>query len=344
LLDNHAALYFPPFWFLGLYQVLLQGKAALPVFHALAATGGWAFLCVAACVFFTYPLAYRRKARSTIEGTVAKSARHRFADARDAILHAVFVHEPSQRAVYHFIGKTLKRAPHHRVYLSMYWGAGLALLISSTLAFRQGNGHLTLALAERGLRSAIPIVAFVTVTGLKGAFMSPVELKANWPFHVIGVRPEVDHIAATQRWTLLRALTMTAAALLLAKIIDPVVFAEIRQMTAQLLVAEGLCLLLIDVLLLQFLSVPFTVPLVYSKRNMGFILAAFLMLFPPFIWQVVDAGRWIEQSFWRFPVAALLIAGVHILLQYWQRGMIREYASLPENEDMDEFPQRLGLS
>jgi hypothetical protein len=341
---NQYVLYFPPFWFLGLYQTLLEGRAALPVFHALAATGSWALLSIAALVFLTYPLAYLRKTRSAIEGTVAKSARHRFSDARDAVVHAVFVHKPSQRAVYHFIGKTLKRAPQHRVYLSMYGGAGAALLIACTVAFRQSYGHLSFVLSERGLRSAIPIVAFLAATGMKAAFMSPVALKANWPFHVIGVRPDSDHVASTQRWTLLRAVILTMAVLFLAKVMAPATFHGIREMAAQVLVAQGLCLVLIDVLFLQFLSVPFTASLVYSKRNMAFLLGVFLVLFPPFIWQVVDAGRWIEKSYWHFPGAVLFIAGVHIALQHQQRRMVQERASLPEDEDMDDFPQRLGLS
>jgi hypothetical protein len=341
---NQYVLYFPLFWFLGLYQVLLLGNAALPVFHALAATGGWALLSITALAFLTYPLAYHRKARSTIEGTVAKSARHRFADARDAVVHALFVHKPTQRAVYHFIGKTLKRAPHHRVYLSMFGGAGLALLMATIIAFKQESGRLTLVLSERGLRSAIPVVAFLTVTGLKAAFMSPVALKANWAFYGIGIRPDGDHIASTQRWTLLRALILTTAVLLFAEIIAPEAFPGIRQLAAQLLVAQGLCLLLIDVLFLQFLSIPFTVPLVYSKRNMGFLLAAFLILFPPFILQAVDAGRWVERSYWHFPIAVLFIVGAHLALQSQQQRVIRERASLPESEDADDFPQRLGLA
>jgi hypothetical protein len=194
------------------------------------------------------------------------------------------------------------------------------------------------------LRSAIPVVAFLTVTGLKAAFMSPVALKANWPFYGIGIRPDGNHIASTQRWTLLRALTLTLAVLLFAKIIVPAVFPGVRQMAAQLLVAQGLCLLLIDVLFLQFLSIPFTVPLVYSKGNIGFLLASFLILFPPLILQVVDAGRWIERCYWHFPIAVLFIAGAHLALQSQQQRLIRERASLQENEDADDFPQRLGLA
>jgi hypothetical protein len=77
---------------------------------------------------------------------------------------------------------------------------------------------------------------------------------------------------------------------------------------------------------------------------MAFLLGVFLVLFPPFVWQVVDAGRWIEKSYWHFPGVVLFIAGVHIALQHQQRRMVQERASLPEDEDMDDFPQRLGLS
>jgi hypothetical protein len=77
---------------------------------------------------------------------------------------------------------------------------------------------------------------------------------------------------------------------------------------------------------------------------MGFLLAAFLILFPPFILQAVDAGRWVERSYWHFPTAVLFIVGAHLALQSQQQRMIRERASLPESEDADDFPQRLGLA
>jgi putative effector of murein hydrolase LrgA (UPF0299 family) len=81
----------------------------------------------------------------------------------------------------------------------------------------------------------------------------------------------------------------------------------------------------------------------YSKRNLAFYLAAFLMLFGPFILTVVNIGQWIEQSLWHFLVVAILILSAHLLLQRWQRETIRERSALPEDMDMDEFPQRLGL-
>jgi len=341
---NDAARWFPPFWFLGLYQVLLEGRPALPVFRELATTSGWGLLLVLSLTCLTYPIAYWTKTRRAIEGTAQKAKRNRLAEAKDAILHRILVLRPPQRAVYHFISQTLKRAPHHRVYLSLYGGAGLALLLATTTLLKQHDGHIAVIFSHRGLRAAIPVVAFLAISGLKAAFLSPVELKANWLFSVVGMRPDRNHIASTLRWTLLRTVFLTVAILLLTMWLSTSLFTTALPIVAQLLLAQGLCLLLIDLFFLRLLSVPFTVPLVYSKRNLAFYLAAFLSLFAPFVSTVVDTGIWIEKSLWHFLFAALAILAAHLMLQRWQNSIVTERASLPEDADLDEFPQRLGLS
>lgn len=341
---GQAAIWFPPFWFLGIYQVLLEGGRASPVFHTLAARGVWALLAVISMACLTYPLAYRRKVRSTIESRIAKRSHNWLAEIKDALLHSVLIFKPAERAVYHFTSKTLQRAPHHRVYLSMYAGAGLALLIAITVEFRQTGGHLAIAVSRHGLQAAVPVVAFLAVAGLKGAFMSPVELKANWAFHLTGRRPNAEHIASTRRWTLLRSLWITVLVLLLAQIIGGSAFGNLRPLMAQLLVAQGVCLLLVDVLFLRFLSVPFTVPLAYSKRNVAVVITLFLVLFSQYIRLAVAAGEWTGQGISHFVVTALLILVAHLLLQWRLHQVIRDRAALPEDDDFEEFPQRLGLS
>ncbi|WP_158750205.1 hypothetical protein [Acidobacterium sp. S8] len=341
---NATAHWFPPFWFLGLYQVILEGRQALPVFGHLAATGAWALLIILTLTCLSYPLAYWTKMRRAIEGLVQKTGRNRIAEAKDYILHKILILRPPQRAVYHFVSQTLKQAPHHRVYLSLYGGAGLALLLATTIQLQQHNGHIALAFSSYGLRSTIPVVAFLAISGLKAAFLSPVELKASWLFSAIGTRPDRNHIAATLRWTLLRTIFLTVATLLVIVLLSPSLFPAALPIAAQLLVAQGLCLLLVDIFFLRFLSVPFTVPLIYSKRNLAFYAGAFLALFGPFIFTVVDAGFWMEQRLWHLLIAAALILIAHALLQRWQRSIVDERASLPEDFDLDEFPQRLGLS
>jgi hypothetical protein len=47
--------YFPPFWFLGVYESLLTGASAPAIFHSLARTGCYALLFMLACTLLTYP-------------------------------------------------------------------------------------------------------------------------------------------------------------------------------------------------------------------------------------------------------------------------------------------------
>ena len=60
LLQSHngAVLWFPPFWFLGMYQTLLDGASTLPIFRELAGIGFAALLGVAALGVAAYPVAY----------------------------------------------------------------------------------------------------------------------------------------------------------------------------------------------------------------------------------------------------------------------------------------------
>jgi hypothetical protein len=39
-----------------------------------------------------------------------------------------------------------------------------------------------------------------------------------------------------------------------------------------------------------------------------------------------------------------MVLAAHVLLQRWQHSIVTDRACLPEDIDLDEFPQRLGLS
>ena len=125
---QRAVFYFPPFWFLGIYERLLDGRETLPAFMALARMGllTTAAMIILACV--SYPLAYRSRMRNVVEGSGARSTRSWFAGPILMLLHRTLLRVPQQRGIFHFIGQTLSRTPRHRVYLAMYgrsWtGAG----------------------------------------------------------------------------------------------------------------------------------------------------------------------------------------------------------------------------
>jgi hypothetical protein len=70
------ALWCPPFWFLGIYQLLMEGPSALPIYATLAKIGCTALLFVAAVAVITYPLAYLRRVRQLVEGPGTHSTRN----------------------------------------------------------------------------------------------------------------------------------------------------------------------------------------------------------------------------------------------------------------------------
>src|ERR1700734_2841224 len=124
---NTAVRWFPPFWFLGVYESISAGPSAFPAFTQLAPTSyevtGW--LMVLAIV--TYPLAYARSTRQAVEGSIAPNTRSLLVPPANRVLHATLVRTPPRRAVYHFISQTLFRSQRHRLYLAMYAGVGVAL-------------------------------------------------------------------------------------------------------------------------------------------------------------------------------------------------------------------------
>jgi hypothetical protein len=130
-----AVRLFPPFWFLGIYELLLIGPSAPAVFHELARTGCYALLLMLCCTLLTYPLAYRRKVRQLIEGGRAIAARKRSVAPIQHILHATVLRVPAERAIFHFVSQTILRAQRQRVMLAMYGGLSIALTLSDMLSF-----------------------------------------------------------------------------------------------------------------------------------------------------------------------------------------------------------------
>ena len=59
-------LYCPPFWFLGIYQRVLEGPSALPIYGRLAQTGCISLVITIAVAVLAYPIAYLRRVRQLI--------------------------------------------------------------------------------------------------------------------------------------------------------------------------------------------------------------------------------------------------------------------------------------
>ncbi len=340
---------FPPFWFLGIEQLVLEGSAASPIYAQLAHTAWIALLASMLLALMAYPLAYLRRVRQLIEGSVTRKARNPLARVLHPLLHGIVARSPIRRAVFHFIGQTLIRVPRYRIYLVLYCGVGLSVITASVLRFATHHNHLRIAIDPDGLRSAIAIVAFWIVVGLRSAFISPGNQRASWVFRIAHGNPPafataLDRLQAAKAWTLTCSLAVTLAALAAARAIAPAEMLTVPATAAQLLVAIGLCLLLTDIFFLNVTAVPFTGTSSSEEPNLAFTLLKFFTFFPIIVTLPIATEPWIEQKPWHIAVAVASIAGAHITLCYRHRAIVAAHCNqLPLEEDEEDFPMRLGL-
>lgn len=346
---SRYALWFPPFWFLGMDQRLLEGSSAMPIYTTLAGIGGVATLAVLACTVLLYPVAYLRRVRGLVEGSASRSMRNRMATPFNGVLHAICVRPPVRRAVFHFISQTLLRVPRYRIYLVMYGGVGLSVVIATILRLEAVHGQIHSTVSADGIRTAVGIIAFWVIAGLRTAFVSPGNQPGSWTFRAIHGRPPkfqtaMEEFVAAKVWVMLCAGAVTLAAVAAFRLIDPPELLTLRATAAQLLVATGMCVLLTDCFFLNVTSVPFTGQQTATQGNLAFTVLWYFTFFPLVSWVSWASQPWMEASGQRLGMTAAGILVAHLWLRKHHREVVREFANqVPLEDGEDEFPMRLGL-
>jgi hypothetical protein len=339
-----AVRWFPPFWFLGIYESIAAGQSALPAFIRLAHTGYQAIALLMLLAIITYPLAYARSTRQAVEGSIAPDKKRRLVQPAIRVLHATLVRTPARRAVYHFISQTLFRSQRHRLYLAMYAGIGIALACVWVVVLRVEGGHIRITISSSGLRLAVPTLAFWIVAGLCTSLLSPADPAGSWLFRLIHGKASTDHLAATKLWVFLWAMTTTLGAVAVLQIISYRELRAPRELITQVLVAVGICLLLTDAFSLQTATIPFTEARVPRNTDLGFILLRYIVFFPALVVATVNYEWWIEVNAGHLIVTALLIIAAHFVLRYVQWRIRRERVSRSVPQEEGEVSRVLGLS
>ncbi len=346
---NGFARWFPPFWFLGMYQRVLEGSAALPIYRRFAQTGYEATLLVGVVALLVYPLAYVRRVRQLVEGVASRDTRNWAAFPLQGLIHATLVRHPLRRAVFHFISQTLLRVPRYRIYLVLYGGVGLSVVAATILRLSIVDRHVRMELSPDGMRTAIAIVAFWTIAGLRLAFVSSGNQRGSWIFRVIHGRPPefrsaMEQLMAARVWVLLWGTIITVAAYGALRAFAPPELLTEPATASQLLIAAGMCLLLTDIFFLQVTIVAFTGEAAREQSNLAISLLKYFAFVPIVASLPTSVEPWIEIGVSHFVVAALVIAGAHLALKRKHRATIQEHCNMVELEEgEDEFPMKLGL-
>jgi hypothetical protein len=344
------ALWSPPFWFLGVYQLLMEGPAALPIYATLAKIAVAALLLTAAIAVLTYPLAYLRRVRQLVEGPGKRIRRGPLNRPLNALFHSTVIRPPVRRAVFHFINQTVLRVPRYRIYLVLYCGVGLSVVATAILRFNVLHQTVRMAVSADGIRTALGIVAFWVIAGMRMAFVSSGNQQGSWIFRFIHGRPPdivpaMHQLQAAKTWVLLWSCAVTFAVYAALRLISPSQLLTWPATISQLLVAAGICLLLTDIFFLKVTTVAFTGEPTRDQPNLAFTVLKYYTFFPVVAILPIAAESIIEKNSPRnILIAAAFIAAAHLLLRRRHRTIVRQHCNLPALEDGEEdFPMKLGL-
>ena len=307
-----AARWVPSFWFLSVYERLMYGDAAPAFAHVMSQYAVLGTAGLAAIVLLTYPLAWARAQKMAIEG----ATRNRRESSRRLawLIHRV-VRSPGERAVFHFIGQTMRRNNRYQAYLAMYSGSGLGLAAAFSIVIREKAGSVSVGLSDLGLHAVMPMLIFWVVSGLRVAFAFPVNLQAGWIFRVTGVHVS-ECAAAARRWVQSCALSVVACVVIGLC----AVHWDRRQVMVQAVCGAAISFLLVDAFFFSQWAVPFNRPRMPGRTSLPLMLTLYIGVFPLLLGRVVLMELWMEKSLLRvlwIALAAVALRGVMNALRRW---------------------------
>jgi hypothetical protein len=342
--NSRLVAWVPSFWFLGIYQRILDGSSTAPVFVYLAGIGWMALAISVALAVVSYPLAWWRKTRGLVEGAARRERQSWIAMPARRVLHATLARTPACRAIWQFIGQNLLRVPRYRMVLVMYGGMGAALLLATVTRVRLGHGGIAFVFSPEGLRATVPIVAFWTVSGLRSTFLSPADQRGRWIFLVILGKAGRAEVSAAKRWVFLWSglLSLVAAGCAWA-LATP---SSHRWLFAagQAVVAIGWSLVLTDLFFLNVTTIPFTGARSSNATNFALLLIPYLGFFPAVIMFTVALEPIVEASVGHLALACAILATADAILRAMHRSRMADHLHrIDADDDEEEFPLRLGL-
>jgi hypothetical protein len=351
LLQSNSLLvrYLPPFWFLGIYQRVLEGPAALPIYGTLAQIGIASTLAVTVLAALSYPIAYTRRVRRLVEGSSSRSTNNRAIRPLTLLLHATVVRPPVRRAVFHFISQTLLRVPRYRIYLVLYGGAGLSVVVATVLRFTVVHGQVHTEVSADGIRVSITVIAFWVIAGMRMAFASNGNQRGSWIFRIVHGRPPQFHPAlqqllAAKTWVLITSLIITITACFASRLIAPPALLTWPAVLAQFLMAIGICVLLTDAFFLNVTSIAFTGKPPQQRPNLALSVLQFVTAVSFLSWFTLVLQPALQSGPRGFLIVAALMLAAHLLFRHRHREIVRLYSLQLELEDDEEdFPMKLGL-
>ena len=198
-----SAPWWPPVWFVHLWEAIVTGPSSLarPAIYAITVP--------VALSLVTYLVSYHRYRRMLLEAMPGRASA-RWSGIGSRLLERLFP-DPREQGAFSFIATTLARSRSHRLLLLAY--AGIALgwtakgLVEAPPVNLRDEGLYGLTVVLAPIAMAVLIVA-----GLRYLFALPVMLRANWVFQAVEAEDRPAWYAAIEKFVLFVGIAPVFAA------------------------------------------------------------------------------------------------------------------------------------
>jgi hypothetical protein len=300
---HSIAVYCPPLWFVGVYEILLGSRdralwdLAGRAFSALMITGALSIL--------SYALCYRAFMRRSIEsggGALRKDGAVR--RAGNVLVDNWLLRKTLSRASYHFVAQTIFRSPRHILHIGTYLAVGLSIA-GVGLAGQSIIGDLDQAIL------AVPLIlSFFLLVGMRMIFAIPVELDSNWLFRLAPIQQAGSVFPGVRKFLIFAIIVpVNALAGLLYRLFW-------SWDVAALHVCFGLTLsvLLLQLLFCRFPKIPFACSYLPGPARSIFLYPFCFLGLASFAYGAAHLEIWLAQNPQRFLCFYGLAAALAIVL------------------------------
>lgn len=328
---------FPPTWFLAFQSIVVGRPSPPPLHYAAWAVGATAFVVLLSLLFLA--AAHTRITRMALE---APGPRRTKAPLGRRFLNGAVGHGlgPVQRGVAAFTLWTLTRSRPHLLVLAVSVGLTIAL-VSAALVVAFGPGGETSSLPPSPVLLSAPLtITFILLCCGRMLLAVPLESRANWVFRIVADNRNTPELVGGARVALIVLAVAPAAAIAAATLWEwgPSAAAGHAAFT----VVMGI--LLTDVLLFRYRSIPFTSAYRPAGARIGSLWPLYLMAFSLYCYSLARLEVWLISR----PVAWGLFMGTALgassLLAHLRRSDLAPPRQLEyDAPDPDELFQGFGL-
>jgi hypothetical protein len=259
------------------------------------------------------------------------------------VVRAVFIRRPQEQAMAAFLLRAISRSARHSLLMSIYIGAGLALIATVVMTdfVRFGPDAMHSPLLPWPHRSSTPVgilvaplmVSAALGVGLRMLMTIPVDISARWIFQTAALTPRQTDAAAHKAFLLIVVPTVMAIAALIAWVLWGAQMAVLHAVYC-----GALAVLLCEILLVSFRGIPLTRPYIPGAAKVHMLWIVYLTGFTTYTFTSVQLESDLLRMFGAPAIlrASAIFCGIALGFWAWRKYKLRELAAVPFEPDVPD--------